>query len=113
MSSRAASKCASTDDITVEPEIANNSNTQDKADRQNVFHLVAIRAKEGITEGITKIAGRDITIPILLTTDNRDFKSVDKFQIHQLFIAITEGAERPESVNIQRHFVNIAGIIFD
>ena len=40
--SRAAAKRASTDDSTVEPEIDNNSNAQDEADRQNVFCLTAI-----------------------------------------------------------------------
>ena len=87
--SRAAAKRASTDDSTVEPEIDNNSNAQDEADRQNVFCLTAIGDKEGIAEGITKIFGRDITNPILQTTDNSDFKSVDQYQIHQLFTATT------------------------
>ena len=45
--------------------------------------------------------------------DKSDFKSVDQFQIHQLFKAITEGAERPESTNIRRQFVNIVGKIFN
>ena len=80
--SRAAAKCASTDDSTVDPEIANNSDTQDGAYRQKVFRLAAIGIKEGIAEGITKIAGREITNTILRTTDNSDFKSVDQYQIH-------------------------------
>ena len=64
-------------------------------------------------EGITKIVGRDITNPIIWTTDSRYFNSVDQYQIHKLFTAITEGAEQPESSNIRRQFVNIAGTIFD
>ena len=111
--SRAAAKHASTNDSTVEPEISNNSNSQDEANIQNVFSLAAIGVKEGIAEGITKIVGRDITNLIQPTTDNRKFKSVDQYQIHQLFTAITEGAERPESTNIRRQLVNIAGTIFD
>ena len=69
--------------------------------------------KEGITEGITKIVGKDITNPIIQMTDNSDFKSVHQYQIHQLFTSITEGAEIPEATNIRRHFVNIAGGVFD
>ena len=46
------------------------------------------------------------------TTDNSDFKSIDKYQIHQLFTDITEGAERPEATNIRWQFVNIAGKMF-
>ena len=88
--SKAAAERARTNNSTVEPDIANNSDAQDKSDWHNVFRLTAIGAKECITEGITKIVGRDITNPILQTMDNSDFKSVDQFQIHQLFTAITE-----------------------
>ena len=77
----AAAERASTNDGTVKIEIANNSNAQDEANWQNVFRLAEIGVKEGITEGITKIVGRDIINPILQTTD--------QFQIHQLFTAIT------------------------
>ena len=111
--SRAAAECASTDNITVKLDITNNSDAQDKADRQNVFCLAAIGVKDGIAEGTTNIVGRNTTNPILRTTDNSDFKSVDQFHIHQLFNAIKEGAERPESTNIWRYFVNIAGKFFD
>ena len=72
-----------------------------------------IVVKEGIEEGITKIVGRYITNPISRKTDNSNFKLVDQYQIHQLFTAITEGAERPKSSNIKRQFVNIAGTVFD
>ena len=76
--SRGAADLVSTDGITVEPKITNNSNAQDKADRQNVFCLTAIGVKEGIAEGVTKIVGKDITNLILRTTDDIGFKSVDQ-----------------------------------
>ena len=75
--SRAAADLVSTEDSTVEPEITNNRYAHDKADRQNVFPLAAIGVKEGIVEGITKIVRKDIANPILRTTGNSDFKSVD------------------------------------
>ena len=100
--SRAAAKRASTDNSTVKPDIANNSDAQDKANCQNVFRLAEIGVKEGIAERITKIFGRDITNPIIWTTDNSDFKSVDQFHIDKLFTVITEGAKIPESSNIWR-----------
>ena len=106
--SKVAADIISTDVSTVEPEITTNSNAQEESDRQNFFRLEAIGVKEGIAEGITKIVGKDITNPILITTDDINFKSVYEYQIHQLFTAITEGAERPEDTNIRRHFVNIA-----
>ena len=79
----------------VQPEIATNSDTQEEADRQNTYRSAAIRVKEGVTEGITKIVRKDITNPILRTSDGISFKSVDDYQLHQLINAITEGAERP------------------
>ena len=45
--------------------------------------------------------------------DGSDFKSVEKYQIRQLFTAITEGAERLEATHIRRQFINIAGKFFD
>ena len=51
--------------------MTNNSDAQDEANRQNVLRLAAISVKEGITEGITEIAGKYITNPILRTTDDR------------------------------------------
>ena len=113
VASRAASKHTNTDDSTVEIEIANNSDAQDKANCQNVFRLAAIGINEGIAEGITKIVRRGITNPILRTKDNSNLKLVDQFQIHQLFTAIIEGLERPDSTNIRRQFVNNAGTILD
>ena len=69
-------------------------------------------SKRGSRKGITKIFGRDITNTILWTTDDSDFKLVDQYQIHQLFTAITEGAEQPELSNIRRQFVSIAEKFF-
>ena len=97
---RAAAERASTDNRTVKPDIDNNSDVLDKADRQNVFFHAAIGVNKGILEGITKIVGSDITNPILRTTDNSNFKLVDQYHIHQLFTTITEGSERPELSNI-------------
>ena len=100
--SRAAADIVSTNDSTVNPEITNSRESQDKADRQNIFRFSEVGVKEGITEGITNIFGKEITNPILQTMDDIDFKSVDQFQFHQLFTSITEGAERPEATNIRR-----------
>ena len=80
--SRAAVNLVSTDESTVEPEITKNSDAQNEADIQNVFRFAETGVKEGIAEGITKIVRKDITSPILQTTDDSNFKSVDKYQIH-------------------------------
>ena len=110
--SRTSSNLVSIDNSTVDPEITNNINAQDEADQQNVFYLTAIGVKEGITEGITNIVGKDITKPILRTTDYSGFKSMDQYNIYHIFTDITEGAEIPEATNIRRQIVNIAGKFF-
>ena len=115
--SRATVERFITDKSNVKLYIANNIDEQDEANLWNAFCLAAIGVKEGIeeriVEGITKIVRRDITNPILRTTDNSNLKLVDQYQTHKLFTAITEGLEKPESTNTRRQFVNIAGIIFD
>ena len=109
----AAARLSSSSGTTVQPEIAINSDAQEEADRQNTYRLAAIGVKEGVAAGITKIVGKDITNPILRTSDGISFKSVDQYQLHQLITAITEGAERPEATTIRQQFVNIAGTVFD
>jgi hypothetical protein len=85
-----ADRLTSRSGMTVQPEITTNSNAQEEADRQNTYQLAAIGVKEVVAEGITKIAGKDITKWILRTSDGISFKSVDDYQLHQLVTAITE-----------------------
>ena len=97
----------------VQPEIATNSDAQEEADRQDTYQLGAIGVKEGVAAGITKLVGKDITNPILRTTDGISFKSENDYQLHQLITAITEGADRPEATTIRNQFITIAGMVFD
>ena len=46
--SRASADRTSTNNITIDPEITKNSNTQDEAYRQNVLRLATIGVKERI-----------------------------------------------------------------
>ena len=109
----AAARLSSSSGTTVQPEIATNSDAQEEADRQNIYQLAAIGVKEGVAAGITKIVEKDITNPILRTTDGISFKSVDEYQLHQLVTAITEGSERPKATTSRQQFVNIAGMVFN
>ena len=76
----------------VAPEITTNADAQDKADRQNTARIAAIGVKEAIAAAITSIAGAQITNPILRTTDGSDFRTVDKYEIHQILSAVKVGA---------------------
>ena len=73
-----ASRNSASGDPTVEPEIKTNQDTQEEADRLNIFRLVVVGFKEGVTAEISKVVGTNITDTTLLTTDGQDLKSIDK-----------------------------------
>ena len=100
--SRDKAAAASTSSITVAPEIGKDD-AHEEADRQNTFHLSVIGVKEAVAEGITALVGEAITNPVLRTADGSDFCRVDKSELHQLYMAIMEGAARPEATNIRKH----------
>ena len=76
----------------VAPKITMNVNAQDKADRKNTTQLAAIGVKEAISAAITSIVRSQITNPILHTTDGSDFRTVNKYELHQLLILVKVGA---------------------
>ena len=81
-------------------DITTNSDTQDKVDRQNTARTASIGVKEAIAAAITSIVGAQINNPILRTTDGSDFRTVDKYDLHQLLSAFKGGAERPSATAI-------------
>jgi hypothetical protein len=109
----AAAHLSSSSGTTVQAEIVTNSDAQEEADRQDTYQLGAIGVKEGVAAGITKLVGKDITNPILRTTDGISFKSENDYQLHQLITAITEGTDRPEVTTIRNQFITIAGMVLD
>ena len=77
-SSKRSTEAATTlANATIEPEITSNQDAQEESDRLNMFRLAAIRAKEGVAAGISKVVGTDIMDTTLRTTDGHDFKTVD------------------------------------
>ena len=85
----------------VAPNITTNADAQGEADRQNAARLAEIRVKEAIAAAITSIVGAQITNPILRTTDGSDFRTVNKYDLHQLLSAVKGGAERPSATAIR------------
>ena len=77
-----------------------------------MFRLAAIGAKEGVSVGVSKVFGTDITIPALRTTDENYFKIVDGHSLHDLMIAVTEGAERPATTDVRQLYVNLCSTTF-
>ena len=80
--SRAVAAAASTTDTTVAPDIDTNADAQDEADRQNMFLLAVIGAKEGVAADVATIVGKAITDPVLRTADSTTLKHVDQFHLH-------------------------------
>ena len=72
-----------------------------------------IGVKEAVTEGITTLIGKAITNPVLRTADGSNFRGFDKYQLHQLYTAIMERADRPEATNIRRQYVDLVGTMLD
>lgn len=102
------------DSTIVEPEFTSSgTDAQDEADRINTYRLAAIGVKEGIAAGITQLIGKDNTNLILRSADGSRMKSVDEYKLHQLWTAISDGADRPAATIIRKDYVDIAGYIFD
>ena len=72
-----------------------------------------IGVKEAVAEGRTALISEAITNPFFWTSDGRNFRRVDKYELHQLYTAIMEGETRPEATKIRRQYVNLAGTMFD
>ena len=88
---REKSAAESTSSITVAPEIGKDD-ARKEADKQNTFRLAVIGVKKAVAEVITALVGEAITNPVLQTADGSDFRVVDKYELHQLYMVIMEGA---------------------
>ena len=94
------------------PHIVTND-AQEEANRQNVFRLACVGAKEQMAKEITAKVGANITNPILRHPDGVRFKKVDEYKLHQLFSAVMEGAERPDPIAIRKQIAAIMDFQFD
>ena len=67
---------------TAVPHIITNEDAQEEANRQNVFRLACVGAKEQMAKEITAKVGANITNPILRHPDGVRFKKVDEYKLH-------------------------------
>ena len=74
---------------------------------------MAIGVREEIAAAITSIFVAQITNPILRTTDESDFQTVDKYELYQLLSAVKGGAERPSATAIRQMIVDVMAKTFD
>ena len=59
------------------------------------------------------IVSAEITNQIVCTTDGSDFRTVDKYALHQLLSAITCGAEQPSATAISQMMAEVMAQNFD
>ena len=95
------------------PEITTNEDTQEKANRQNIFRLAVVSAKEQTAKEITAWVGKSVTNPIIRNADGVRFKKVDEYHLHQLVAAVMEGAERPYPIEIRKQITDVMAFVFD
>ena len=94
-------------------EITSNEDAQEEANRQNVFRLACIGAKESMAKEITNRVGKSITNPVLRHPDGIRMKKVDEYQLHELLKVVLEGAARPDPIEIRRKIAAIMNYVFD
>ena len=70
-------------------------------------------AKEGFTEAITAKVGSAITNPILRTSDGKDYKGVDKYNLADIISAVFPGADRPRSGDVLTKLADIISYRFN
>ena len=99
--------------IAVQPVFVKRIEAQEEADRLNVINQSVIGAKEGVTEGVTKLVGSDITDTILRTSDGSDYKSVDDYTLFDVMKAAIEGADRPSATDVLEQVIEVIHHPFD
>lgn len=83
----------------VAPKITTRADANDEAERFNEMVQAVMGAKEGIAEAFTEMLGRRITDPIL-RTDDGTHKSLDEWEVHELFTQLHAGAERQRAGDV-------------
>ena len=94
-------------------ETPTNKDAQEEANRQNVFHLAVVGAKEQMAKEITARIRKNVTNTILRNSDGVHFKKVDEYHLHQVVAAVMEGAERPDPIKIRKQITDVMAFVFD
>ncbi len=108
----AAAKESKATSTTVTPAFTLCSEAQEEADRHNVAAQAMIGAKEGIVEALTALVGTNITNRVLRTSDG-DFKSVNKYTVHEVMQVAYENADCPSMTDILEQLIEVLHYTFD
>ena len=99
--------------IVITPDITTRSDAQEEADRKNGYSQAVIGVKEGVTEAIIEAVGTDVTDQVLRDADGSSMKSIDDYNIADLFEAIISGANRPKAPEVLTQFIEVVNFSFD
>jgi hypothetical protein len=108
----AAAKESKAPGTMVTPAFTLRSEAQEEADRRNVAAQAMIGAKEGVVEALTALVGTNITNSVLRTSDG-NFKSVDKYTVHEVVQAVYENADRPPMTDVLEQLIEVLHYTFD
>ena len=111
--SKAAAAAISTTLAPVEPDIKINADAQDQVDRQNMYILAVVGAKEGVAAGVTTISGKESTDAVLRTVGSTTNKKIDKYTLNNLTQAVIDSADRPVTEDVRQHLGAIIATGFD
>jgi hypothetical protein len=84
----------------------------EETDRCNVAAQAIIGEKEGIVEALTALGGTNITNSMLCTSDS-NFKSVDKYTVHEVMQAAYENANCPPMTDVLEQLIEVLHYTFN
>jgi hypothetical protein len=108
----AAEKKTMATGITATPAFIHRLEAQKEADRRNLVAQAMIGAKEGVVEALTALVGTNITDSVLRTSDG-DFKSMDKYTLHEVMQAAIKNADRPPMNDVLEKIIEVLHYTFD
>ena len=85
----------------------------EEADRRNTNNQAVIGTKEGVTEAIVEMVGKDVTDAVLRTVGGEDYKSLDEYELHELVSVIIQGADRPNINDVLDKLHEVVTFKFD
>jgi hypothetical protein len=97
---------------TVTPAFTLCSEAKEEADRCNVAAKAMIGVKEGVVEALMALVGTNITNCMLCTSDG-NYKSVDKYTVHEVMQVAYKNADRPPMADVLEQLIEVLHYTFD
>ena len=79
----------------------------------NLIHQAATGAKAGAVEAISTKVGTNIMDSILKSADGANISSIDDYQLKDVFVAVLQGGDHPNTADILVQLLAIIQFSFD